>query len=137
MAKITRDMREVAGKTPMWAVATTSDDGTPNVAPILFGRIASGDEIVLADNFMNKTKANLAANPSVAVSVWTMDETTGEASGYQFKGEARFESDGAVFEEIAREVRSSMPIETRSVVIVKVRSVFSCTPGPDAGREMT
>ncbi len=137
MAKITQEMKEVAKKTPMWAVATASKDGIPNVAPIFCGRILSENEIVLADNFMNKTKANLKVNPQVAVSIWYMDVTRGEAKGYQFKGEARFESSGKVFDETAQMVKSAMPINTKSAVVVKVKSIYSCTPGPDAGKEIS
>jgi len=135
MAKITDEIKEVAGKTKIWALATVAKDGIPNVVPIAFAKVHSENEIVLMNNFMKKTEENLKANPDkVAVSIWDM----GSHKGYQFKGEASIETSGKIFDEGVQMVKSVMPqLNTKSAVVVKVKSIYETSPGPDAGKELT
>jgi predicted pyridoxine 5'-phosphate oxidase superfamily flavin-nucleotide-binding protein len=134
MAKITDEMKKVAGKTKCYAVATATKDGDPHVIPVAFGKVISDDEILLMDVFMKKTVENIKANPKVAVSIWDMETL----KGYEFKGDASIESSGNVFDEGVQMVKSKMPqLSPRSAVIVKVSSIYVKTPGPDAGKEIS
>ena len=135
MAKITDEIKEVAGKTKGWALATVSKDGMPNVVPIAFAKVHSENEIVLMNNFMKKTEENLKTNPDkVAVSIWDMDSK----KGYQFKGEASIETSGKIYDEGVQMVKSMMPqLNTKSAIVVKVKSIYETSPGPDAGKELT
>lgn len=82
---------------------------------------------------MNKTRANIEANPNVAVAVWDMETL----KGYQFKGTARFETSGKIFEEGAQMVKSMMPeLTPKAALIVDVKEIYNLTPGPDAGKEL-
>ena len=131
MAKITDEMKEVAGKARGWAVATATKDSTPNVVPIAFAKVLSEDEILLVDNFMVKTKENIKVNPKVAVSVWDFEAL----KGYQFKGTARIETSGKVFDEGVQMVKSMLT--PKSAVIVKVEEIYVTSPGPDAGKKVS
>jgi predicted pyridoxine 5'-phosphate oxidase superfamily flavin-nucleotide-binding protein len=129
MALITDEMKDVAAKTRMFAIATSSPDGVPNVVPITFARIISDDEWLLMDNFMEKTEANLKANPRVAISCWDVNWQTMEARGYQFKGEARFETSGKLFEEGCEWVKKLLPnVQSKAAVIVKVTEIYDLEP---------
>ncbi|MCD6255636.1 MAG: pyridoxamine 5'-phosphate oxidase, partial [Deltaproteobacteria bacterium] len=58
--------------------------------------------------------------------------------GYQFKGEARIETSGKLFEEGVKVVKAINPeLDPKGVVIVKVKSIYITSPGPDAGKEVT
>ncbi len=136
MAKITQEMKEVIEKTRGWAFATSTKDGVPNVVPIHFVKLISDDEILFADVFMKKTLENIKNNPNVALSVWDWDAKP--RRGYQFKGEARIETSGKLFEEGVKVVKAINPeLEPKGVVIVKVKSIYITSPGPDAGKEVT
>jgi predicted pyridoxine 5'-phosphate oxidase superfamily flavin-nucleotide-binding protein len=54
-------------------IATASRDGKPNVVPLGLTKVISDDEILVMDNYMNKTRANLEANPVAAISVWDLE----------------------------------------------------------------
>ena len=73
MAKLTADMKEAFLKMKVFPVATASKDGTPNVVPIGVVELVSDDTIWITDNFMNKSLANLKANPKLAIYVWGPD----------------------------------------------------------------
>ena len=57
--------------------------------------------------------------------------------GYQFKGSARVETSGSVFDDGVKKVKSMMPeLSPKAAVIVKVDSVYVTSPGPDAGKKV-
>ncbi|MGB9791353.1 MAG: pyridoxamine 5'-phosphate oxidase family protein [Thermacetogeniaceae bacterium] len=133
MTKITEEIKEVAAKTKGWSLATATKDGIPNVVAIAFGKVISDNQILLMDVFMNKTRANIEANPNVAVAVWDMETL----KGYQFKGTARFETSGKIFEEGTQMVKSMMPeLTPKAALIVDVKEIYNLTPGPEAGKKL-
>ena len=135
MAKITAEMKEVAAKAQVFALATATKDGKPNVVPIAFSKVFSDDELLLVDNWMGKTRQNIEANPIVAVSAWCK-RGRDRGRGYQFKGKARVESSGKIFEEAARWVETRKPkwslSVAKAVVIVKVDEIYNLDVMPGA-----
>ncbi len=111
MPKITQRMRQVLKEQPVVWVATSNGHGQPNVSPKGALMILDDDKLVFADLFSLKTRANLRANPRVAVAV--VNPKTYE--GYQFKGWAELVGEGALFDEIAgllaRGSRGPQPME--------------------------
>lgn len=133
MAKITREMQEMIAKVRTPSIATASRDGKPNVVPIAFTKVISEDEIMLMDNYMNKTRANIEDNPMVAISVWNLEEHM----GYQFKGKARIETTSALFEEGIQWVKSRRPqTNPRAAIIIKVDEIYLIGPGDKAGKRI-
>ncbi len=135
MTKITDEMKQVAEKAEAFNVATTTKNGEPNVVPISFAKVLSDDELLLMDSFMRKTIENIKANPRVAISVW--EKRIGDSIGYQFKGSARIETSGRVFDEGVKWVRDIEPaLSPKAAIIVTVDSIYMTTPGPDAGNQL-
>jgi len=46
-------------------LATSSKDGIPNVVPVGFARPIDDETILIADNYLNKTRKNLDENPKL------------------------------------------------------------------------
>jgi predicted pyridoxine 5'-phosphate oxidase superfamily flavin-nucleotide-binding protein len=134
MAKIPDRVKKLTKRPRVLALATSSKNGEPNVVPIWFGKVLSGDEFLLMANFMKKTIKNIEVNPKVAISVW---RTRGADEGYQLKGNARIETSGKVFDDGVKWVKGEEPwLNPRAAVIVKVNSVYITTPGPKAGSKI-
>lgn len=130
MAIITDEMKALLTKS-MWVLATADTNGVPNAVPIHFKKILDDEHLLLVDNFMNKTLANIKANPQVSVSVWDSD------SGYQFKGHAVIETTGSNMElGVELVARSKMPMNPKGVVVVNVEEIYLTTPGPNAGAKV-
>ncbi len=132
MAKMPQDCMEMINNAYAAAVATCSLDGVPNVVSCSMKQAWDAETVMISDQFMKKTLANIQANPRMALSVW--DET----HGYQVKGTVIYESDGPNYEAISSQVHqilSSMGYDFRSkgVCWLRVEEVYSITPGPDAG----
>ena len=145
MVKITDEMKEVFIGSHGWALATASKEGVPNVVTVGCGKILSDNEILIADNFMGKTVENIKANPEVALAVWDWHNVW----GYQFKGTARIEYSGKMFDEAvavdmarAKWRRRSLEPEVfakllvripelkpKAAIIITVKSIYMLSPG--------
>ncbi|SFR02988.1 pyridoxamine 5'-phosphate oxidase family protein [Desulfoscipio geothermicus] len=135
MPKLAGDVKETFSKTAIYAVATASKDGVPNVVPIHFVKIydESNDIILLVDNFMNKTLKNLEDNSRIAISVWDLDKKL----AFQIKGEATIVKSGKPFDDASDWVKKTMPdLKPKSAILLKVTNVYNCQPGPDLGKEL-
>lgn len=130
MVKITDEMKDLLTKS-MWAFATADANGVPNAVPIHFKTILGDNRLLLVNNFMNKTMANIKANPQVAISVWDAN------GGYQFKGTATVETSGSNMElGLDMVAKSNMPMTPKGVVVVDVNAIYTTAPGPNAGAKV-
>ncbi|MFW6151001.1 MAG: pyridoxamine 5'-phosphate oxidase family protein [Chloroflexota bacterium] len=116
-----------------YALATATREGEPHVIPVGFGRVLSDEEILLVDVFMQKSLENMKGNARVTISVWDMESLT----GYEFKGQARIETSGSVFDESRQMVKNLFPrLDAKGAVIVTVDSTFLGSAGPEAGKQV-
>jgi uncharacterized protein len=135
MAKMTERMQEVFNKVRTAVLATATADGMPNAVPVGAKKIIDEETILISDQFLNKTLANMKANPKISLTFWE------GAEGYQIKGTATIETSGPRFEETARwiEERSSktgFPLKSKGAVIMKIEEIYGVTPGSGAGAKL-
>jgi len=130
MAALTEEMKTAFATIKAFPVATASKDGWPNVVPIGFVELVDDETIWIADNFMKKTLANLRENPKAAIYVWG-PETKG---CFQIKGDVSIVTEGEDFQKMREIVLAKMSqAPAKSLIVVTITEVFSCTPGPGAG----
>lgn len=130
MGVLTQDMKDIAAKANVYMLATVSNSGKPNGVPIGIVRISSDDEIVLADNFMLKTRQNLEENPVAAVSYWSAEDRY----GYQLKGKTRIETSGKEYDETARGMEErKVPFKPKAVVVLTVEEAYYVGSSKDSG----
>ncbi|MDY6868114.1 MAG: pyridoxamine 5'-phosphate oxidase family protein [Chloroflexota bacterium] len=73
-------------------LATASAEGAPNVCHIGCKQLREDGKIVLIDNYMKKTKANVLENPQVAILL------RGEKGAYQLKGTGEYVDEGEAYD---------------------------------------
>jgi uncharacterized protein len=113
-------------------LATASSEGIPNVVPIGFARPIDNGSILIADNYMNKTRKNIEENPNVAIV--TKDA---QKNPYQFKGTAEIFESGKIFEEVVEWAQNVMTkLNPKAAIVVKVTEIYSVQPGPEAGKKV-
>ena len=133
MVALTAEIKAAFSTMKAFPVATASKEGWPNVVPIGFVELVSDDTIWVADNFMKKTLANIKENPKISIYIYG-PETKG---CYQIKGEVELKTSGPEFEKMQETVRSKMAqAPAKNLLIVKIREVYSCSPGPNAGDKL-
>lgn len=112
------------------ALATYGPAGL-NVVPVSTVKI-NGEKIILVNYFFNKTLINIKDNPEVTLACWKGLE------GYQIKCQARYESEGEVFDEIKAWVRDILPDRVvKGIVVLSPTAVFDITASSvQAGKQV-
>ncbi len=113
-------------------ISTTSKKGIPNVVPIGFARPIDDDKILIADNYMNKSRKNLEENPWI--SLVTKDSTK---CMYQFKGKVEIFETGTYFDTVTEWGQNAMTkLTPKAAILMTVTEIYSIQPGPDAGKKI-
>ena len=134
MVKLTGEIKELFSKIKLFPVATASKKGVPNVVPIAFVVMVSDDTLWLADNFMNKTLANVKENPQAAVYLYDSDMK----KCCQVKGTIDVKTSGSDYEKMKKMVHEKKPgLPAKSLLVMKITEVFECMPGPSAGKKIS
>lgn len=134
MAKMPQACQDMINNAYAAAFSTCAGD-VPNVVPVSMKQVIDDETVMVSDQYMNKTLANLKANPHAALSVWD------EEGGFQVKGTVTYENEGERYEAVAAQVHailSSMGYDftSKGVAYLHVEAVYSVTPGEGAGAQI-
>ncbi len=124
MDDLSVEMKKVLEKTDIWVLATSDKKARANAVPIFYKKVLGDNRLLLVDNLMKKTLANIKENPFVSVSVWN------EKTGFQFKGRAVQETAGESFDTGNSLVKDGTP---KGVIVVNIEEIYVTSPGPEAG----
>lgn len=135
MALMTERIQTLLAKVPTVVLCTATADGMPNAVPVGAKKIIDAETILISDQFLNKTLANMQSNPRVAITFWEGHE------GYQLKGTVTIETSGARFEQTARWIddlsaKVGFPLKSKGAVIMKIEEIYAVAPGPGAGKKL-
>ena len=83
MARLPENVRASCARATL-SVATTAEDGTPNIAIKGSGALLDDEHLYFAELFSKKTAANLLQNMAMAVAIYEPDDDV----AVQVKGEA-------------------------------------------------
>jgi len=133
MVKMPQEVQEVINKQSPVPVATADPDGKPNVIFVGFVRILDDETIQIADNFFDKTAANLKANPQVSIVGYD-----GEAKkSFQVKGRVEIVTEGPVYEDVKAWVHAkSKALPAKAAIVMHVEEVYDAMYGPGAGKRI-
>ncbi len=133
MAKLSSEIIENIEKQGIFALATASKNGIPNVVPVGMLKVHDENTIWVVDNFFGKTLANIQENPIVSFYVWNPECK----APVQVKGNAEVVNSGADYEEayaFAKAKKETLP--AKNLIRITVSEVYSVAPGPDAGKKL-
>lgn len=133
MVKMPADVRETLQKQKPIPIATSSKNGTPNVVYIAFLKILDDENIMIGDNYFNKTAANLAENPRISILCYDKEAKR----SFQIKGSTKVFTTGPHFEEMKKWVMEVNPkLPAKAAVMVRVDEIFDSSGGPNAGKKL-
>ncbi|HJJ41716.1 MAG TPA: pyridoxamine 5'-phosphate oxidase family protein [Methanocorpusculum sp.] len=135
MALLTPELREQIAKVGIIHLATASKAGVPNAVPM--GAVFPKDEedtICIANNYMNKTLANIKENPQVSLLVWSRDI----GNCFQLKGTAEIVKGDEDHKRIKALLDAKKPgaFPCKELVVIHIKEIYTCKPGPDAGKKI-
>ena len=91
---LTAEIQDAIRRAELLPFATATPDGIPNVVPVKYVWVAASDTLWIADNYFDKTLANLRANPQAALYVWSADPKL----CVQIKGDITLHNEGTDYE---------------------------------------
>lgn len=133
MGKLTAALKKAIEETPLYALATASNESVPNVVPVKFVIIENDDELWLVDNFMTKTLQNLQDNPIAALNILLPDQEI----SFQIKATTSITSSGDKYQKMRDIVLAVKPdAPAKSLVIMNITEIFDCWPGNTIGQRL-
>ena len=99
------------------AFATVDLNNKPNVVAVAFCKVHSDNQILITDNFMNKTRENLENNKNVSLSFWDQD------NGYQLKGIAEVFTTGE-FKQIIESDPNNDGLAHKAAILVTIDEIW-------------
>ena len=133
MAKLTQDILDQMKNQKVYALATASKGGVPNVVPVGMLIPKEDGTIWIIDNYFGKTIANMEENPKAAFYVWNPECK----ESWQVKGTLSIEDSGADYEAavaFAHSIKEIFP--AKHLVKMTVDEIYYVTPGDHAGKKI-
>ena len=118
MAKLTDAVKKAILEQEILPVATSNKDKIPNVVYIKYLKVVDDQTVLIADNYLNKTRDNILDNGKIAFAV--RDD---EKGSYQIKGTAERITQGDMFEEVQQWVPDELP--RLAAIVMHVESVYN------------
>jgi hypothetical protein len=92
--------------------------------------LVNRDTILVMDNFMQKTVANIRENPRAAIYLWG----EGVKGCFQIHGDVTYVTEGEQFEAFRQKTLARMPkAPAKGMLVIKITDVYTCSAGPGAG----
>lgn len=130
---LTPAMQDAIRRAELLPLATTSLTGVPNVVPVKYVWVTAPDTLWIVDNYLDKTLANLRANPQAALYVWSAEPKL----CVQIKGDIAIHTAGEAHAAMRARAHAEKPeMPARSLVVLQIREIFQCLPGDGPGRRL-
>ena len=105
-------------KQELFCVATSTLNGIPNVAYIKYLKVVDDHTILIADNYLHKTRYNIVNNGKIAFAVLHDDN-----GSFQIKGTAQRLTMGVMFDEVQKWVPNNMP--KAAAIVMHVEEIYN------------
>jgi len=118
MAQLPEAVKKAISKQEVFPVATSNQDRMPNVVYIKCLKVVDDQTVLIADNYLNKTRDNILNNGKIAFAV--RDE---EKGSFQIKGTAERLTEGDMFDEVQKWVSDKLP--RVAAVVMHVEDIYN------------
>lgn len=118
MIKISLEQKQLI-ENSIIAVATSDLKNRPNVISIDGVKVFLPNQILITDNFMNKTCTNLRQNPQISLAVWNQDGS----KAFQFKGTAEYLTSGK-YKDIVIKDKNNLGLAHKAAVLITVKEIW-------------
>ena len=136
MSVLSDRMKEIFSGQGTFVLGTSDRNGIPNTVPVNAVKLLDDETILVSDQFFTKTLSNLQENPKAAIAFWDKFE------GYQVKGDVEIITSGDLFEQTAAWIKKEgeklgVPLKSKGAIVIKIKEVYSVSPGPEAGKRLS
>ncbi len=129
MVQLPKNVMDALEKCKPFPIATSSKDGVPNAGYVGAVKLLDNETLLVANNYMKKTLANIEENPIAAIVVWDAENK----ESYQVKFTVENVHSGELFEQFREEFKK-YPVH--SMLVMKPIEVYNSMRGKAAGERI-
>jgi len=118
MAQLTVEVKKAVSQQEVFPVATSNQDRIPNVVYIKYLKVIDDQTVLIADNYLNKTRDNILNNGKITFAV-----LDGDKGSYQIKGTAERLEKGSMYDEVQNWVPERLP--RTAAVVMNVEEIYN------------
>ncbi len=100
------------------ALSTITENNKPNVIGVAFVKVVSDSELLITDNYMNRTKDDIVKNNNICLVVWDSD-----FKGYKMIGTAEYFTEGK-WKKYVEEMSENEGLPAKGAILVKVEKII-------------
>ena len=100
------------------ALATVDNTDRPNVIGVAYVKVVANNQVLITDNYMKQTKANLAKNNNVCLAVWDKDW-----QGYKLVGKAKYFTSGK-WKKYVEKMPENKGLSAKGAILITVSKVI-------------
>jgi hypothetical protein len=129
--KIPEKVKNIFNNEPVHQLATSSKNGIPNISNAGAKYLLNDETIIIIDNYMDKTLANILENPLVAILVRSGKES------YQIKGRCSYLSSGSLYEDAKKWMKSvGEKYPAKGALKIEIEEIYNSNSGSGAGEKI-
>lgn len=100
------------------ALGTVDKKNNPNVIAVAYVKVISPNQILVTDNFMEKTKKNIQNNNNVCLAVWGKDW-----EGCKIIGKAKYFTTGK-WKKYVEQMKENKGLPSKGAILITVSSLI-------------
>ena len=117
--KIDESLKKLIEENAM-ALTTVDENGSPHAIAIGFAKVID-DKIIITDNYMSETPANLKRNNNVALAVWSRNWED-DCKGFELKGTAEYLTSGE-WKEFVEKLPENKDYPAKAAIVITVTKI--------------
>ncbi|MBP9817301.1 pyridoxamine 5'-phosphate oxidase family protein [Candidatus Shapirobacteria bacterium] len=121
MLEIPEEIKKLCEKSII-AFSTCSPTGQPNTVAVACAVAISPNQVLVTDNFFNKTRQNLINNQQVSLTFWNLEQSL-DGAGYQFKGTAQVITTGELKEKVDQ-MECNQGLAHKAAILVTITEIW-------------
>lgn len=103
------------------AIATIDKDSNPHCIAVAAVKVISTNQVLITNNFMNKTPENIKTNNKLSFAVWNK-EWEDDCFGYEFIGTADYFSSGK-WHDAVKSLEENKGLPAKGAIVVTIEKV--------------
>ena len=100
------------------AFASVDKNNKPNVIGVAYIKVIDGKNVLITDNYMNKTKENLTTNNNVCLAIWDK-----KWKGIKIIGKAKYYTEGKYLN-LVKELKENKGLPSKGAILIKVSKLI-------------
>ncbi len=100
------------------ALSTITENNKPNVIGVASVKVVSDSELLITDNYMNRTKEDIIKNNNVCLIVWDTD-----FKGYKIIGTAEYFTEGK-WKKNVEEMSENEGFPAKGAILIKIEKII-------------